>query len=146
MGRDAQLAIRDNNGERTTGIKNAMPESPVFRFVIPVGGFASAPIVRTGTGGATFFARDEEGIPAVTFVVDKASPYLKARGKFDQQLVDWSTSAAQTKLDTTGIALTDMPRSSVSHAQMYFTPKSDAAKSGVACECRGSQGMFITLR
>lgn len=146
MGRDAQLAIRDSNGERTTGIKNAIPESPVFRFVIPAGGFASAPIVRTGNGGATFFARDGEGVPAVTFVVDKASPYLKSRGKFDQQLVDWSTSAAQTKLDTAGITLTDMPRSSVSHAQMYFTPKSDAAKSGVACECRGSQGMFITLR
>ena len=44
------------------------------------------------------------------------------------------------------LTLTDMPRSAVSHAQMYFTPKSDAAKSGVACECRGSQGMYISLR
>lgn len=142
-GKTAQLKLRDVNGDRASSIVNAIPGSPVFNFIIPEGGFESTPIVRTGGGGTTLFAQSSADIPAVTFTVDRSSPYLKVRGNFTQQLVDWSTSSAATKLNTDGVAFGAVPRVG---EFFYFTPTEGEAKSGVAVSCLGSSGFAIIVR
>jgi len=144
-GANPRLVLVDNNGERKTEVRNAIPGSPVFNFIIPEGGFESTPIVRTGGGGTTLFAQSSADIPAVTFTVDRSSPYLKVRGNFTQQLVDWSTSTAETKLNTSGVSLADMPKAAMGET-IYFTPTVGESKSGIAVQCRGKSGLIVTLR
>jgi len=142
-GSNPRLVLGDNNGERKTQVRNAIPGSPVFNFVIPEGGFESTPIVRSQGGGATLFEQTSEDIPAVTFKVDRSSPYLKVRGNFTQQLVDWSTSTAETKLNIDGVAFAAMPREGET---MYFTPVQGETKSGIAVSCLGPSGFAIIFR
>ena len=143
-GKNPRLLIRDNMANNyLTQIYSAINASPVFTFVIPEDGFESTPIVRTGNNGNTFFGQDSEGIPAVTLKVDRSSPYLKVRGNFTQQLVDWSTSSAATKLNTDGVAFGAVPRVG---EFFYFTPTEGEAKSGIAVSCLGSSGIAIIVR
>ena len=142
-GKNPQLKLDDHMGDYLTKVYGAMSSSPVFRFVIPEGGYDSTPIVRYGRNGTTLFAQSSADIPAVKFVVDRSSPYLKVRGDFTQQLLDWSSSTAGTKLNTAGVSFAAMPRAG---ERMYFTPAEGDAKSGVAIDCIGQKGLAIVLR
>jgi hypothetical protein len=142
-GKTPQLRLRDSNEQRASSIVNAIPGSPAFIFVIPEGGYDVTPIARTGRNGNTFFAQSSSDIPAVTFIVDRSSPYLKARGDFTQQLLDWSSSTAGTKLNTAGVSFANMPRDK---ERMYFTPESGDTKSGIAVDCKGRQGLAVVVR
>ena len=142
-GKSAKLRLSDVQGERPSLVANAIPGSPVFNFIIPQGGYDATPILRTGANGNTLFAQSSDDIPAVEFRVDPASPYLKVRGDFDQQLLDWSTSSADTKLNTSGVALADMRRAGEG---LYFTPKGDSAKDGIAAHCVGTKAFTIIIR
>jgi hypothetical protein len=99
--------------------------------------------VRYGRNGTTLFAQSSADIPAVKFVVDRSSPYLKARGDFTQQLLDWSSSTADPKLNTAGVSFANMPRDK---ERMYFTPESGDTKSGIAVDCKGRQGLAVVIR
>ena len=142
-GKTPQLRLRDSNEQRASSIVNAIPGSPAFIFVIPEGGYDVTPIARTDRNGNTFFAQSSSDIPAVTFKVDRSSPYLKVRGDFTQQLLDWSSSTAGTKLNTAGVSFAAMPRAG---ERMYFTPAEGDAKSGVAIDCIGQKGLAVVVR
>ena len=144
-GPNPQLILRDSESRYKTKVYAALGSSPIFNFIIPEGGYVSTPIMRTGGNGNTLFEQSSADIPAVTFKVDRKSPYLKVRGNFTQQLVDWSTSTAETKLNTGGVVLTDMPKLAMGET-IYFTPTAGEAKSGIAADCRGRTGFEIRLR
>ena len=115
----------------------------MFRFVIPEEGYTSTPIVRTGDGSNTLFAKDTEQIPEILFSVDKTSPYLKVRGNFTQQLVDWTRNGTAYQINTSGVQFARMPRDK---ERMYFTPESGDTKSGIAVDCKGRQGLAVVIR
>ena len=142
-GKNPQLRLDDHMGNYKTRVYDVLSTSPEFRFIIPEGGYDSTPVVRYGKDGTTLFPLLSEGIPAVKFVVDRNSPYLKARGDFTQQLLDWSSSTADPKLNTAGVTFARMPRDK---ERMYFTPESGDVKSGIAVDCKGKQGLSIILR
>ena len=142
-GKNPLLKIDDHMGDYLTKVYGVTSSSPAFRFVIPEGGYDSTPIVRYGRNGTTLFAQSSADIPAVKFVVDRSSPYLKARGDFTQQLLDWSSSTADPKLNTEGVSFANMPRDK---ERMYFTPESGDTKSGIAVDCKGRQGLAVVVR
>ena len=142
-GKAPQLRLRDDNGQRASAVVNAIPGSPAFSFVIPAGGYARTPVVRTGNGGNTFFAQSSSSIPPLMFKVDKTSPYRKVRGDFTQQLLDWSTSAAESKINTAGVTLAASDRAGET---LYFTPVEGDAKSGVSIDCIGQKSFAVVVR
>ena len=144
-GKNPRLELRNSSyNDRRSCVCNAIPGSPVFRFVIPEEGYTSTPVVRTGDGSNTLFARDSEAIPQVVFAVDKASPYLAVRGKFTQKLVDWTRGSTEYAIDTAGVTLAEMPGSKKS--RIYFTPETGETKSGIAAFCYGKDGFAVVVR
>ena len=130
-------------GNYKTRVYDVLSTSPEFRFIIPEEGYDSTPVVRYGNDGTTLFPQPSADIPAVKFIVDRSSPYLKARGDFTQQLLDWSSSTADPKLNTSGVQFARMPRDK---ERMYFTPESGDTKSGIAVDCKGRQGLAMIIR
>ena len=124
---------------------NTVEGSSRVEFVIPEGGYAATPITKGGSDETAFLAPAGEGNMPICMAVLRSSPYLKVRGNFTQQLVDWSTSTAETKLNTAGVTLGSMPRAGMGET-MYFTPTAGESKSGIAANCRGRSGLEIKFR
>ena len=138
-GENAKLAVKGYIRNRLSS-----EQAVTFSFVIPEGGFASAPIVKSGSNADyPLFAKENASSGGVTFRVEKASPYLKARGNFTQPLVDWTRNGTSYQIDTAGVAFAAMPRDK---ERMYFTPESGDTKSGIAVDCKGRQGLAMIIR
>lgn len=122
---------------------NAVEGSSRVEFSIPEGGYAATPITKGGDDNTAFLAPDEDGREPICVTVMRTSPYLKVRGNFTQQLVDWTRNNTSYQIDTAGVTFAKMPRDK---ERMYFTPESGDVKSGIAVDCKGKQGLTITLR
>ena len=111
-------------------------------FEIPVGGFTSVPISKTGSNSDHSFLASASG-GKVAFSVLQTSPYLNVRGNFTQDLVAWTRNGTDYVIDTDGITFAGMPREGET---MYFTPVQGETKSGIAVSCLGSSGIAIIVR
>ena len=79
----------------------------------------------------------------ICMAVTRMSPYLKVRGDFTQQLVDWTRNNTSYQLNTAGVSFAAMPHAG---ERMYFTPEQGDAKSGIAVDCVGTKAFMVIIR
>ena len=112
-------------------------------FTIPTNGFERTPIVKMGTANRSF--PDLNGdIPGMLFSIDEKSPYIAAKSKFVQLLVDWTYNNNSYAVNTSAITFGEMKYAPTAH--MYFTPELGETKSGVAAYCYTQKGTYIIVR
>ena len=112
-------------------------------FTIPTNGFERTPIVKVGTTNRSF--PDLNGdIPGMLFSIDEKSPYIAAKSKFVQLLVDWTYNNNSYAVNTSAITFGEMKYAPTAH--MYFMPELGETKSGVAAYCYTQKGTYIIVR
>ena len=112
-------------------------------FTVPTNGFARTPIVKIADTNRGFGELNGD-IPGFVFSIDEKSPYLAAKAKFRQPLVDWTYNNTAYTVNTDAISFDEMKYAPT--ACMYFTPVDGGTKSGVEAYCYTQKGTFIIIR
>ena len=113
-------------------------------FCIPENGYAAAPIAKDSTANRVFAERTSSVSHGLAFSIDEKSPYIAAKSKFVQLLVDWTYNNNSYAVNTSAITFGEMKYAPTAH--MYFTPELGEAKSGVAAYCYTQKGTYIIVR
>lgn len=149
-GPQAQLTLRGTMNY-PQGIINPLPGSPVLSFSIPVEGFETTPIRRTGASGnpVHLFAnvnadgQPTEGIPPIRVHIDPQSPFFNESSSLHQPLIDWSADA-KGHIVTENVIL-DSSIDSV-YLSYYYTPQEDPLKQGLSIHAKGRGFTLLLLR
>lgn len=119
-------------------LENAIPGSPVFTFLVPEGGYASAPIQRRG-GDYLFLEQKSSETPVCVFQVDRHSPFLNESRTADIPLVEWNSNSG---INTAGITLD----SSVPGCRLYYTPEEGSTKKALYARLQGHGHTVVLFR
>lgn len=113
-------------------------------FCIPENGFGAVPIVKGSTANTKFAVKDSSDNHGLAFAIDVKSPYLTAKSRFVQPLVDWTYNNTAYAVNTDAISFGEMKYAPT--ACMYFTPVEGDTKTGVAAYCYTQKGTCIIVR
>ena len=91
--------------ERMDIVRDDYSSSPVIEYVVPLGGYAEAPLQKSGNGNIPFAgSQDTANGKPIQFAINEFSPYFSGSQAQDIPLLDWSNnggSSAGIDLDTT---------------------------------------------